>query len=165
MPRTMFASHHMKTVNTILVPVDFSEYESVAIEYATWLAKQFDAKLIIAHVTEPISAYFGQMYWGMTISAAADRQKRLESIVPTNATVPYEHVMLSAENVALTEAGDIAAEICRYAESAAVDLIVIASHGRSGISDALVGSVASHVIRQASCPTMIVKPYPDTSHA
>lgn len=158
-------SHHMNDVNTILLPVDFSEFENVAIEYATWLAKQYDAKIIIAHVDEPITAYFGQMYWGMTISAEADRQKRLEQIVPTNVTVPYEHVMLSAANVAFTEAGDIAAELCRYAESADVDLIVIASHGRSGISDALVGSVTSHVMRRAMCPTMIVKPYLCSSQA
>ena len=62
-------------------------------------------------------------------------------------------------------AGDIAAEICRYAESAAVDLIVIATHGRTGLSDALVGSVTSHVMRRASCPTMIVKPDSGASHA
>ena len=151
----------MHDVDTILVPVDFSQYERVAIEYATWLAKQFDAKIILAHVTEPITAYFGQMYWGMRISESEDRQKRLEQTVPTNTTVPYEHVMLSAGNVTLTEAGDIAAEICRYAESAGVDLIVIASHGRSGISEALVGGVTSHVMRQATCPTMIVKASPE----
>ena len=151
----------MHDVDTILVPVDFSQYERVAIEFATWLAKQFDAKIILAHVTEPITAYFGQMYWGMRITASADRQKRLEEIVPTNTTVPYENVMLSAGNVALTEAGDIAAEICRYAENAGVDLIVIASHGRSGISDALVSGVTSHVMRQATCPTMIVKASPE----
>ena len=151
----------MHDVDTILVPVDFSQYERVAVEYATWLAKQFNAKIILAHVTEPITAYFGQMYWGMRITESADRQKRLEEIVPTNTTVPYENVMLSAGNVALTEAGDIAAEICRYAENAGVDLIVIASHGRSGISDALVSGVTSHVMRQATCPTMIVKASPE----
>jgi nucleotide-binding universal stress UspA family protein len=84
-------------------------------------------------------------------SAIEDRQDivdQLERIVPTEARVPYEHHYLRGSPVT---------EILNLAEVENVDLIVMGSHGRTGLSRLLMGSIAEGVMRQAKCPVLVVK--------
>ena len=79
---------------------------------------------------------------------AAELHRRLVAVRPADPKVPVEHVML---------VGDEATEIIRLAADKAVDLIVMGTHGRSGIGRMLMGSVAEKVVRRAPCPVLTVK--------
>src|SRR5207237_10217851 len=82
---------------------------------------------------------------------AADREywrNQLEQIRPVDPSIPVHHVFLE---------GDPASEIVRYAFDAGVDLIVMGTHGRTGLERLLMGSVAEHVMREAPCSVLVVK--------
>jgi nucleotide-binding universal stress UspA family protein len=84
-------------------------------------------------------------------TALDDRQEvrdQLERVLPTVPTVAYEHHYLRGSPVT---------EILAFAESENIDLIVMASHGRTGLSRLLMGSIAEGVMRKAKCPVLIVK--------
>jgi universal stress protein A len=138
----------------ILFPTDFSEYNEAALRYASTLAAESKAHLYIVHVDElaDLQPTLGEAayYYAQTNDSATRRaiRERLEQVVPAIAGVSYEHHCLI---------GSPATEILRFAEQQEVDLIVMASHGRTGISRLLMGSVAEAVLRRAKCPVLIVK--------
>jgi nucleotide-binding universal stress UspA family protein len=72
----------------------------------------------------------------------------LHAVVPTDPSIPFEHKLMT---------GDPAAEIVRLAESEGADMIVMATHGRTGLRRLLMGSVAEAVVRRAACPVLTVK--------
>jgi nucleotide-binding universal stress UspA family protein len=79
----------------------------------------------------------------------------LQAVVPTQPNVPYEHRLVT---------GDPAAEIVRVADDEHVDMIVLGSHGRSGLRRLLMGSVAEVVVRKAPCPVLTFKqPHSDAA--
>ena len=130
----------------ILFPTDFSHTGDAALAMATSLARDAGAKLYIVHVEEPPHAYGGgELYYGMPDPALDDLKHMLEKVVPTDPQVPYEHHLIT---------GDPAGGIVRFAESENVDMIVMGTHGRSGISRLLMGSVAEAVVRRAPCPVL-----------
>ena len=134
----------MITVRKVLYPTDFSSYSNLAYFHAVAQAEIHSASLTIAFVYTP-----GQPTEGR--APDADRRywrEQLESIRPTNATIPVTHMFLE---------GDPAAEIIRYARDAAIDLIVMGTHGRSGVDRMLMGSVAEKVLREGPCSAFIVK--------
>jgi nucleotide-binding universal stress UspA family protein len=144
----------------ILFPTDFSHYNDAALKYASTLAAEADALLYIVHVDEVqhLNAAMGDA--GYLIAAAVAHEgrpevrKRLESVLPTIKTVAYEHYYLT---------GSPADEIVEFAERESVDLIVMASHGRTGLSRLLMGSIAEGVMRKTRCPILIVR-QPTTVH-
>lgn len=130
----------MIQVRTILYPTDFSSYSTQAYFHAVGLAETYRARLVVVHVLAPGAA-----------DAAADRQHwrgQLEQVRPGNPAIPVEHVLLD---------GDPAAEIARYAADAGVDVIVIGTHGRTGVDRLVMGSVAERVMREAPCSVLVVK--------
>jgi universal stress protein A len=132
----------------ILFPVDFSTGDA-AIKMATSLARDSGAKLLIVHVEEPPLAYGGgEMYYGIPEPATEDLRKMLEKIVPPDANVPYEHHLI---------VGDPASGLVRLADSEGVDLIVMSTHGRTGVTRLLMGSVAEAVVRRVKCPVLTLK--------
>lgn len=134
---------------TILFPTDFSTSSDAGLAYATSLARDTHAKLLIVHVQEPPMAYGGgEMYYGVPQPDVAELEKMLKAVVPTTDDVPYEHHLV---------AGDPASEIVRLAESENVDLIVMGTHGRTGLRRLLMGSVAEAVVRRAKCPVFTFK--------
>ncbi|MCC6508642.1 MAG: universal stress protein [Pirellulaceae bacterium] len=132
----------------ILVPVDFSSTEAAAIEFAESIAKSNGGRLIFVHVQEPPRYYAGEMYYGVSEPETAQLSKMLEEIKPSDASVPAEHHLL---------AGDPATEIVRVADEEGVDLIVVGSHGRTGLYRMLMGSVAESIVRSANCPVVVYK--------
>lgn len=140
----------------ILLPTDFSHYNDAALEYASTLAAKAEAALYIVHVDElrdlNLSAAMAEAgYPYVSPWDTEDRREvreRLAKVVPTIAAVTYEHHYLSGSPVT---------EILRFAEREHVDLIVMASHGRTGVSRLLMGSIAEGVMRKASCPVLVVK--------
>ena len=139
-------------IKKILFPTDFSQYNDRALRLASTLAAESGATLYIVHVDElrDLTAAMGEAGYLMA-TALEDRQEvrdQLERIVPTVATVAYEHHYLRGSPVV---------EILTFAEAENIDLIVMASHGRTGLSRLLMGSIAEGIMRKAQCPVLIVK--------
>jgi nucleotide-binding universal stress UspA family protein len=137
------------TFNKILFPTDFSHTGDAALDMATSLARDTGAKLYIVHVQEPPAFYGGgEMYYGMLDPTTDELVKMLEDVKPADPGVKYEQRLLT---------GDPAHALVDFAKEENVDLIVLGTHGRSGLSRLLMGSVAEAVVRRAECPVLTFK--------
>jgi universal stress protein A len=138
-------------IDRILFPTDFSNRSVAALDYASNLAAWFSATLHIVYVDNLIDIVAKSPYSCPSFMASTDRSQvkaELEGIIPTIANVACVHHFLE---------GGPAAEICAMIEKERIDLIVMSSHGRTGLSRLLMGSVAECVLRNAACPVLIVK--------
>lgn len=134
---------------TILFPTDFSTCGDAALEYATSLATSLGAKLLIVHAEEhPLAYGGGEMYYGTLEPDTEALRKMLYEVKPHDPAVPFEHRMLL---------GEPASAIVELAERERIDMIVIGTHGRSGLMRLLMGSVAEQIVRSAPCPVVTVK--------
>jgi len=145
-------------IRTILFPTDFSECGNYALSYAASLARRFNASVICVNVIEPIVPTVG--YSGMTEPLPiADITEQLEDSAERELPKLAECDECSGVDVEeLVVHGEAASEIVRVAEERKVDLIVISSHGRTGLGRILFGSTAESVVRHAPCPVLVVKP-------
>lgn len=133
----------------ILFPTDFSHASDEVLPHATALARDTGATLIILHVEEPPLAYGGgELYYGIPEPNTDALQQMLEKIKPADPNVQFVHRMVT---------GDPATEIVRVAQDEGADLIVMSTHGRSGLTRVLMGSVAELVVRRSSCPVLTFK--------
>lgn len=133
----------------ILFPTDFSSAGGAALETATSLARDRGAKLLIVHVEEPPMAYGGgELYYGIEQPDRQELDRMLAEVVPTDKSVGYEHRLLI---------GSPGSAIVHLAEKEGVDMIVMPTHGRTGLMRLLMGSVAEEVVRKAKCPVLTVK--------
>lgn len=151
-------------IRTILLPTDFSECGNYALSYAASLARTFKASIICVNVIEPIVPAVG--YSGMTEPMPiADITERLEDSAERELPKLAEGADCAGLDVEeLVVHGEAASEIVRVAADRKVDLIVISSHGRTGLGRILFGSTAESVVRHAPCPVLVVKPpSPDES--
>jgi len=135
----------MIRIRKILYPTDFSSYSNQAYFHAVALAENHGATLTILSVYSPdlptphsVPADDARGYW----------QDQLEQIRPVDPTIRIEHVLLE---------GDPARQIVGYSRDAGIDLIVMGTHGRTGLERMLMGSVAEKVMRGASCSVLVVK--------
>lgn len=136
-------------VPKILFPTDFSTLAQAALETATSLARDRGAKLLIVHVQEPSLAYAsGEFYYGIEAPDRREQQRLLHEVVPSDPTVGYEHRLIT---------GSPAEVIVDLAETEGVDMIVLATHGRTGLFRLLMGSVAEAIVRKAKCPVLTIK--------
>jgi nucleotide-binding universal stress UspA family protein len=122
-------------VHQILVATDFSETAQAAVRVAHAYARAFGARLHVFHVTWPDEHGLTQLFAALVAELGPE--------------VPVE---------VASNRGDPADEIVRYASGHGIDLIVLGTHGRTGISRFLMGSVAERVIRTAPCPVLSVPP-------
>lgn len=133
----------------IVFPTDFSTLSDAVLDHATTLAREHGAKLIIVHVEEPPAAYGGgEMYYGIPEPDMAELEQMLNKVTPRDPQVSFERRLAT---------GDPASEIVRLAEEEGADMIVMATHGRTGLSRLVMGSVAEAVVRHARCPVMTFK--------
>jgi nucleotide-binding universal stress UspA family protein len=148
----------MMEIRSILLPTDFSECANYALSYATSLARSAGASLLCVHVIEPVVPTVG--YTGMAEPLPiADISDQLEGSAERELPKIAEADECAGLNVEEVIAhGDAASEIVRVARERGVDLIVIASHGRTGLGRMLFGSTAESVVRHAPCPVLVVKP-------
>ena len=137
-------------LHRILVPVDFSAGSDAALEMATSLARDSGGSLILAHVEViPLSAAGGEYLYAIPEPPTEELLARLEAVVVPDSHVPVERRLL---------AGDPADAIIRLAQNEDVDLIVMGTHGRRGLTRLLMGSVAEDVVRRAICPVLLTGP-------
>ena len=145
------------TIRSILVPVDFSDHARGALSHARELADSFGARLDVLHVFErPIhpEIYLGGMPLETPEFSAVEGSLR-EALETFAREAPGPAVETA---VHVTE-GRAIPGILDFARDADSDLIVIATHGLTGMAHVLLGSVAEKVVRRASCPVFTVKPF------
>lgn len=142
----------MLPIKTILHPTDFSPPSGHAFQLACSLARDHDARLLVLHVIDqPALIYGGVMTAPPPPPPVEERkaaQEQLQKIRPTDPMVPVEHRL---------EVGDPVQWILEVAKERQCDLIVIGTHGRTGLARLLMGSVAERVLRGATCPVVTVK--------
>ena len=141
-------------IQYILVPIDFSESSGKALDYAVPFARQFGAKLTLLHVVEPVAApdfanSFPLMVENDRITAACKAQ--LQLLVKQKAIEP------KLVEKTLVRQGRSFHEISEAARTLKTDLIIIATHGYTGLKHAFLGSTAERVVRHAPCPVLIVR--------
>ena len=140
----------MVPIRTILHPTDFSYGARYAFDLASALAKDYGARLVVLHVHVPDGQAFGAMppVPPMPVAGRSELLARLKGLQPLDPEVSVDYIL---------QDGPVAAEILRLAREAPCELIVLGTHGRTGLSRLLMGSVAEEVSRQASCPVLTVK--------
>jgi len=145
----------MEQIKKILVPIDFSDYSKNALKYATQFAKQFNAKIYLVYVVEPMiypaDFSMGQVAIPSTDidlhSRAEEELKKLsKDIVNGNSRVEI-----------LIKTGKPFVEIIEAASANDIDLIIIATHGHTGVEHLLFGSTAEKVVRKAPCPVLTLR--------
>lgn len=141
-------------IRTIVVPVDFSPSAEKAFTWALALAEKWQARILLLHVVSlPISApvVMGVHLHLTDLEAAllADAKAKMRGLLARSQGKP---VQVEAKVIS----GHPVAAICRAAEQEQADLIVIGSHGRTGLRHVLLGSVAEQVVRYAPCPVAVV---------
>ena len=139
-------------IKTILVPTDLSEASERAIDYASQLAHKFEATIHLLYVVEipiMVDPMPGGVMWAYPSPTVVDEaQQSLEEI---------RH-RLGLDARATVEKGIPSDTIVAYAQAEHVDLIVMATHGRRGLSRVLMGSTTESVLRKAPCPVLTLRP-------
>ena len=140
----------MLRIQTILVPTDFSEVSAPVLQVAQALARDHQAKLVLmaappppppsAEVYVPFSDYAG---------LTAEAQRQLDALTQEISGLPVE------TKVQVGEPGPTIVETARTCHA---DLIMMGTHGRTGLTRLLMGSVAEYVLRYAPCPVLTIKP-------
>jgi universal stress protein A len=136
---------------TYLVPVDFSKASSAALGHAAKIAQERKDRLLLVHViTDPAEGVplpLRSRYYEELASEAREKAKDLRKKLKE---VDYRLVVLNGP--------DAARSIAEQAKKSRASMIVMGSHGRTGLSRLVLGSVAARTIRYADCPILIVKP-------
>ncbi|OGW53013.1 MAG: hypothetical protein A2Z60_00070 [Nitrospirae bacterium RIFCSPLOWO2_02_42_7] len=142
----------MTEFGKILFPTDFSESAENASRYALSLAKKYGSKVYVIHVIEPFTytTEFGLDFSAQLKEMEASARRLLDDVAAS-----IKKTNLDVESVLIT--GEPFVEIIKYARKEQVDLIVMATHGRSGIEHMLMGSVAEKVVRKSPCPVLTIK--------
>lgn len=147
----------MIRLNRILLPTDFSEQSRSAMTYGSAFAEKFGAEIHLLHVVQDLVAMVPEP--GLAFAPPANYMAELTaSAEQALARLPDPAMVEGLTIVRVTRQGAPFVEIIRYARENAIDLIVMGTHGRSGLAHVLLGSVAEKVVRKASCPVLTVRP-------
>jgi nucleotide-binding universal stress UspA family protein len=142
----------MLPIRRILHPTDFSEHSGPAFQFACALARDYASELLILHVVPPAFLAGPE---GVAVTGPSDEvdraREQLEAMQPASGPIVVGRRLVE---------GAAAEEILKVANSANADLIVMGTHGHSGLRRVLMGSVAEAVMREAPCPVVTVKPPP-----
>lgn len=142
----------MINLQRVLVPTDFSEHAQNAVRYGCELASRFDAELHLLHIVEMIPVMYHE---GLVFTPEAELQLKEHAEAAMN-TVPGDdwHDRLNISRTTLQ--GHPLVEIIRFAKEQDIDLLVIGTHGRTGLAHMLLGSNAEKIVRKAPCPVLTV---------
>jgi nucleotide-binding universal stress UspA family protein len=148
-------SEHLLSFKTILAPVDFSDPAVNALRYTASLAKAFQAEVILLHVVEPF--VFPAELSIVSQVDGSEVEKELETrAVTALGRLASEHLQNIQHRIE-TQIGPAAETILLTAASKQVDLIIIATHGYSGIKHLFLGSTTEKIVRHAPCPVLTVR--------
>jgi nucleotide-binding universal stress UspA family protein len=148
--------------NHILVPTDFSPPSDAALEYARAVAKRFGATLHLLHVVDdPYRAVYGAEVYVPEVEGLRDDLLAYGVGQLQDRLQPSDVRELRATTAAII--GTPAWSIVEYATAHEMDLIIMGTHGRGGMSHLLMGSVAERIVRTAPCPVLTVRETPATA--
>ena len=148
----------MFNVKRILVPTDFSQYSDMALQKAVDIASENNAKVVLLHVIDEsvqqcvvdycLSNEVVAQLENESVTASKDKMQKEVSLLKTGKAIKIDFDIRK---------GAPAAAILEEQQQKGIDLIVIPSHGRSGILKHLIGGVTDKVVRAAKCPVMVVR--------
>jgi len=139
----------MLHIRTILHPTNFSAHSRSALALACALSRDYGAKLVVFHALEVPVVYAGEgiMLPAMTEEYRAEAEEHLRQLKIPPSTIKPERLLAE---------GEAATEILRVCEDVGADIIVMGTHGRTGIERFLMGSVSEDVVRRAKCPVVTI---------
>lgn len=146
----------MLPVKRILCPTDFSEHSYAALRTANELARHFGAELVVVHVVTPVPVVdVPSLHGGFDV-------ERYQASLEESARRSLEAVLAAETGEGVAAQGRVVVghpptEIVNASRDDKVDLIVLSTHGRSGVSHLLFGSVAERVVRSAACPVLTIR--------
>jgi nucleotide-binding universal stress UspA family protein len=139
-------------IGRILVPIDFSEYSEKALNWALTMAEQWRSHLYLCHVI-PQPSYPSMLAGADLVEFETQLRSTAETQLHDLKSKQQSHGVPIDIRVVI---GEPFHDICRVAEEERIDLIVMGTHGRTGVRHALLGSVAERVVRYAPCPVLVV---------
>jgi nucleotide-binding universal stress UspA family protein len=141
-------------LDRILVPVDFSDNSKKALQYAIPFAEQFKASITVLYVVEPAvfpsDFGFGQMSF-------PDVEREMVDKAETELRKIVDELRTSVAIVPVVLSGIPFVEVTGYADENDIGLIILATHGRTGVEHILFGSTAEKIIRKSPCPVLVVR--------
>jgi nucleotide-binding universal stress UspA family protein len=143
----------MNPIRKILVPTDFSEHSALALTYAFDLAKRYEAALTLLHVYPVVNYAAAEGFALYTPEQLANLTTQLSTQLRASVDVARTAGVQQIDSV--MEQGDAYKEILEL--SPGFDLIVMGTHGRTGLKHALMGSVAEKIVRTSPCPVLTVR--------
>ena len=143
----------MITLNKILCPIDHSDCSKEALKYAVTFAMKDEAKLLLLHVIDIRSFNEGLD----AMSTQIPNEETIEQLRVKLLDCIPEEIRDDMDVEAIVTQGIPFAEIISTAKEKEIDMIVIGSHGRTGISHMMLGSVSEKVVRKAPCPVLTVR--------
>ncbi|MDP2607008.1 MAG: universal stress protein [Deltaproteobacteria bacterium] len=147
----------MKKIEKILAPTDLSEISCLGLSYALELARGWGASVTVYHVADAAEL---ANYKARSLDGLIERhQQSLSQFLKKH----FAEMLASVEIREIVEIGAPASNIVAEVEKSGYDLIVMSTHGRTGIAHMLMGSVTEQVLRNATCPVFSVRPPKDTS--
>jgi universal stress protein A len=145
----------MNSFEKILVPIDFSAHSAEATRTAAGLAQRFEGELTLVHVYDPLIYAFPDSYAAAT---PAELDRLLDGFKAELEGARRQALEAGAPRVETRLLhGFIAGEIIEFAKRGEMDLIVMGTHGRTGLAQLIIGSIAERVVRLSPCPVLTVK--------
>lgn len=143
-------------IRSILVPIDFSVHSKNALKYAVPLAEKFGASLHLVYVVEP-TIYPADLGFGQVVLPGVEDELREKGAGELQSLIERE-IGKRVKATSAVRSGNPHQEILREAEDKAVDMIVVATHGHSGVEHMLFGSTADRIVRRSKVPVLTIRP-------
>jgi nucleotide-binding universal stress UspA family protein len=142
-------------VDRILCPVDFSGFSASAYEYAYSLSRQYEAKLFVLHVMEPVVSIYREFISPSLVEEIHSRRESDAREQVRKLEARYVEEKVASE--VIVQIGLVADSILSFVEDQDIDLVVMGTHGRRGLDRLTMGSVAERVLRRARCAVLAVR--------
>ncbi len=143
-------------IRQILVPIDFSVHSKNALKYAVPMAEQFSASLHLVYVVEP-TIYPADLGFGQVVLPGVEEELRQKGAIELQALIDRE-IGGTVPATYAVRTGNPHHEVLAEAEERKVDLIIVATHGHSGVEHMLFGSTADRIVHHAPCPVLTIRP-------
>ena len=146
----------MIELHRILVPTDFSKFSQIALTYASALAEKFTAALYLLHVVQDLAVFIPDM---ITVAPppAPTVEQMTKAVQDAFDRIVKENKLDRFPIHREVREGTPFYEIVRYAKEQKIDLIIMGTHGHTGLTHMLLGSVTEKVVRKAPCPVLTIR--------